>query len=103
MAVSAFWDLSRIPTSRGCFSASRLPFLFVNYSWHRKLPGAIAFILPRFRLLKEWVYAGMFFIQEQLHHIFRSAMAFANWIEPALFALFTIVSRALRPFSRKLV
>ena len=40
-----------------------------------KIIGAVVLLLPFTPVrVKEWVYAGMFFIREQLHHIFRSAM-----------------------------
>jgi DoxX-like family len=69
-----------------------------------KLPGGIILVPPRFRLLKEWVYAGMFFTYTGAvaSHI-SVGDGFANWIVPAFIAVFTIVSWALRPSSRKLV
>jgi uncharacterized membrane protein YphA (DoxX/SURF4 family) len=68
-----------------------------------KLLGAIALLVPRFPRLKEWAYAGTFFVY---------VMAAASWaacgggvsnlIGPLVFAMLTLVSWALRPSSRTL-
>ena len=68
-----------------------------------KLLGAIALLMPRFPRLKEWAYAGTFFVY---------VMAVASWaasggglgdlIGPIIFAMLTLASWALRPPSRTL-
>jgi len=68
-----------------------------------RLLGAIALLVPRVPRLKEWAYAGTFFIY---------VMAAVSWaacgggqsdiIGPLVFALLTLLSWALRPPSRTL-
>jgi uncharacterized membrane protein YphA (DoxX/SURF4 family) len=69
-----------------------------------KLLGTVAILVPRFPLLKEWAYAGIFFL---LTGAMFSHVASGNpWYEniPALFLLIlAIVSWHLRPAGRKIV
>ena len=68
-----------------------------------RLLGAIALLVPRFPRLKEWAYAGTFFVY---------IMAAVSWaacggglgdlIGPLVFAMLTLASWALRPPSRTL-
>jgi uncharacterized membrane protein YphA (DoxX/SURF4 family) len=68
-----------------------------------KLLGAIALLAPRFPRLKEWAYAGTFFVY---------VGAAASWaarggglgdlIAPLILAMLTLASWALRPPSRTL-
>ena len=68
-----------------------------------KLLGAIALLAPRFPRLKEWAYAGTFFVY---------VMAAVSWVAcgsglgdligPLVFAMLTLASWALRPSSRTL-
>jgi uncharacterized membrane protein YphA (DoxX/SURF4 family) len=70
-----------------------------------KLPGGIALLVPGFPRLKEWAYAGTFFV-------YTGAVASGVvrgrddpgtliWV-PLIFAVLTIASWALRPQSRTL-
>ncbi|HEY0371668.1 MAG TPA: DoxX family protein [Thermoanaerobaculia bacterium] len=68
-----------------------------------KLLGAAALLAPRMPRLKEWAYAGVFFVLTGAgasHIASGDAAARAFW--PLLFAAFTIVSWALRPESRRM-
>ncbi len=77
-------------------------FLTIIGVW--KLLGVVAILLPRFWLVKEWAYAGFFFMMSGA--IF-SHIAMHNGIAeiaPALLLLaLTVVSWYFRPASRKLV
>ena len=77
-------------------------FLTIIGIW--KLLGVVAILLPRFPLVKEWAYAGFFFMMSGA--IF-SHIAMHNGIAeiaPALLLLaLTVVSWYFRPASRKLV
>jgi uncharacterized membrane protein YphA (DoxX/SURF4 family) len=68
-----------------------------------KLLGAIALLLPRFPRLKEWAYAGTFFVYVG------AAVSWAvrgggmdDLIVPLAFAVLTLASWALRPSDRTL-
>ena len=69
-----------------------------------KILGAVAILVPRFPLLKEWAYAGIFFLLTGA--VFSHVAAANSWYEnlPALFLLMlTIASWYLRPAGRTLV
>ena len=76
-------------------------FLVILGAW--KILGVVAILLPRFPLLKEWAYAGFFFMMSgaALSHL---AMDNLDEIFPSLLLLvLTIVSWYFRPASRKVI
>jgi uncharacterized membrane protein YphA (DoxX/SURF4 family) len=77
-------------------------FLTILGVW--KVLGVIALLVPRFPLLKEWAYAGFFFLTTgaiwshlATHH------AMAEILPSLLLLALTIVSWYFRPVNRKLV
>ena len=68
-----------------------------------KILGVVALLIPKYPLLKEWAYAGFFFIMSGAifsHIVLRDGM---NEIFPALLLLIlTMVSWYFRPANRKL-
>jgi hypothetical protein len=71
-----------------------------------KVLGAIAILAPRFPLLKEWAYAGIFF---DLTGAAASCAAVGGYgaygfhvIAPLIIAVLAVASWALRPESRKI-
>lgn len=81
------------------YPAYLLPILGV---W--KILGAIAVVVPKFPLVKEWAYAGFFFVMSGaiLSHI--AMHDGLNEIWPALLLLvLTILSWYSRPVDRKLI
>jgi uncharacterized membrane protein YphA (DoxX/SURF4 family) len=69
-----------------------------------KLLGAVAILVPRFPLLKEWAYAGIFFLLTGA--VFSHVASGNPWYEniPALFLLIlAIVSWHVRPAGRKIL
>lgn len=79
------------------------PSYFMSMLGGWKILGTIAILIPGFRLLKEWAYAGFFFAMSGgvISHI---AMSDPFWeIFPTLFlTLLTVVSWYFRPENRKL-
>lgn len=77
-------------------------FLTLLGAW--KILGAIAVLVPRFPLVKEWAYAGFFF---SMSGAIYSHLAFGNPVKdifPSLLLLtLTIVSWYFRPTDRRLV
>ncbi|QYC45846.1 hypothetical protein Nocox_41525 [Nonomuraea coxensis DSM 45129] len=68
-----------------------------------KILGAVAILLPRYPLLKEWAYAGLFFLLTG--GMFSHVAAGDPWIQllPAIFLLaLTALSWHFRPADRKL-
>jgi hypothetical protein len=76
-------------------------FLVLLGSW--KVLGAVALLIPRHALLKEWAYAGAFFTYTGaiVSHLTRGYDRGEVGLLAAL-AILTVVSWALRPPSRRL-
>ena len=69
-----------------------------------KMLGVIAILLPGFKLLKEWAYAGIFFTMTGavISHIASNDIK-PQIIAPVMLAIFTVLSWYLRPADRKIV
>lgn len=76
-------------------------FLSIIGVW--KLLGVIAVLMPKFPLLKEWAYAGFFFLMSGaiISHLTVGSKA-AELFGPTLLLILTVVSWHLRPAGRKL-
>ena len=80
------------------------PAYFISLIGIWKMLGVIAILIPKFKLLKEWAYAGIFFTMSGavISHI-ASGDASAKIIAPVLLAVFTVLSWYLRPADRKII
>ena len=81
------------------FASGILPLLGVL-----KVLGVIAVLVPKFPLVKEWAYAGFFFLM--IGAIFSHAVAgdeAKEFFGPSLLLVLTVVSWYFRPAERKLV
>ena len=69
-----------------------------------KILGVIAILIPKFRLLKEWAYAGFFFAMTGavISHI-AVGDNFLQFVAPLIFVILTIVSWYFRPTGRKII
>src|SRR6266487_2540954 len=76
-------------------------FMTIHTIWY--ILGGLALLVPRFPRLKEWAYAGLFFIYTGA---FMSHLAVGDplpmLIAPIAFAGLVIISSALRPPKRRL-
>jgi uncharacterized membrane protein YphA (DoxX/SURF4 family) len=81
------------------------PAYFVTIIGLWKILGGIAILLPRFPLLKEWAYAGIFFEMTGAAASHAFAGDYGNngfhLIAPLLLAILAVISWALRPASRR--
>jgi len=77
-------------------------FLTILGVW--KILGVAALLIPKFPLLKEWVYAGFFFAMSGavLSHII-SGDAVNEIFPPLLLLVLTLVSWYFRPADRKII
>lgn len=75
--------------------------LYIIGIW--KILGVIAVLIPNFKLLKEWAYAGFFFAMTGaiLSHVF-SGNQITDILPSMLLLLLTIVSWKFRPDNRKI-
>jgi hypothetical protein len=80
------------------------PNYFISLIGVWKVLGVIAILLPKFKLLKEWAYAGIFFAMTGavISHI-ASDDVNVKIIAPFLLAVFTVLSWYLRPADRKII
>ncbi len=69
-----------------------------------KILGVIAVLIPKFRLLKEWAYAGFFFVMSGaiFSHI-ASGDSVNEILPPLLLLILTVVSWYFRPADRKII
>ena len=106
MVATATGQLFKLPGQGGPDMIAHLGYpvylLIILGIW--KILGVVAVIIPKFPLLKEWAYAGFFFIMSGA--IF-SHVAVGDPIVEALpgllLLILTVVSWYLRPESRKVV
>ena len=77
-------------------------FLTIIGAW--KILGAVAILIPNYPLLKEWAYAGFFFLMTGaiLSHLAVGDNA-AGYFGPALLFFLTIISWHFRPVGRKII
>jgi hypothetical protein len=80
------------------------PTYFIALIGIWKMLGVIAILAPKFQLLKEWAYAGIFFAMTGavISHI-ASNDIHAQIIAPAVSAVFAVLSWYLRPADRKII
>jgi uncharacterized membrane protein YphA (DoxX/SURF4 family) len=80
------------------------PFYFLTIIGIWKILGVVALFLPKFPLLKEWAYAGFFFLMSGA--VF-SHIAFGNSIgemaPSLLLLLLVLISWYFRPVNRKII
>ena len=77
-------------------------FLTILGVW--KILGVVALLIPKFPLLKEWTYAGFFFIMSGAVFSHIEAGDSVNEIFPSLLLLIlTLVSWYFRPADRKII
>jgi len=76
-------------------------FLTILGTW--KILGVIAVLVPRFKLLKEWAYAGFFFAMTGAFasHLIHHDQDIKAFLGPGFQALFIILSWYFRPANRK--
>ena len=80
------------------------PTYFISIIGVWKVLGIIAILIPKFPLLKEWAYAGIFFAMTGavISHIASDDVK-VQIIAPIVLAVFTVLSWYLRPPDRKII
>jgi len=102
LGLGGSWDIARIPTVRGLVTHLGYPSYFLVLLGTWKVLGAVALLVPRRPLLKEWAYAGAFFTYSGaiVSHLSTGYDLGELWLLAVLTAL-TVLSWALRPPSRR--
>ncbi|HEY1006270.1 MAG TPA: DoxX family protein [Sphingobacteriaceae bacterium] len=85
-------------------SALGYPAYFLTLVGAWKLAGTAVILIPGFPLLKEWAYAGFFFLMSGalFTHLMSGSHA-AEYFGPGLLLILTVTSWYLRPESRKIL
>jgi hypothetical protein len=80
-----------------------LYILYIIGTW--KVLGVIAILTPGFKILKEWAYAGFFFVMTGafISHLASGDFSLKGIIGPFMQTIFIILSWYFRPVSRKII
>jgi len=91
------------PGSLNSMTALGYPAYFVTILGIAKILGVVALLIPKFPLLKEWAYAGIFFMMSGAIFTHIAAGNSISEIFPSLLLLILIlVSWYFRPAERKI-
>jgi hypothetical protein len=102
-AAGAQWDLSRNQFVRDVFTHLGYPHYLLTIIGAWKIPAFIVLLLPKFPLVKEWAYAGLFFVYTGAAFSHMAAGDdYSKWLGPLIFSFIVVGSWALRPESRRL-
>ncbi len=76
-------------------------FLTIIGIW--KLLGVVAVLVPKFPVVKEWAYAGFFFVSSGafISQLAMGHTAIGEWFPAVLLLILTIISWYYRPAGRK--
>ncbi|MDN3354517.1 DoxX family protein [Actinomadura sp. DC4] len=99
--VGAEWDLARIKYTRDIFETIHFPLYFLTILGIAKVLAVLALLAPRLPRLKEWAYAGVFFVYAGATAAHLAVRDDAGIVMPLVFAALTLVSWGLRPPSRR--
>ena len=81
------------------------PIYFLTILGVWKILGVIAILAPRFRLLKEWAYAGFFFAMTGalVSHLAAGDHSIKGIMAPLFQTIFVLLSWYFRPADRKII
>jgi uncharacterized membrane protein YphA (DoxX/SURF4 family) len=105
MAASGAFQLFRLPGGHEFIIRDLgYPPYFLTILGIWKFLGVVALLVPKFPLVKEWAYAGFFFVATgALFSHLASRSSVADIAPCVVLAVLTVASWMLRPASRRLV
>jgi hypothetical protein len=101
-AVGSEWDLARISFVREVFDRLGYPHYLLTILGVFKVFAVAAVLAPRLARVKEWAYAGLFFVYSGAAFSHFAMGEISGALGPLIFTGLTIASWALRPGSRRL-
>ena len=103
LVLGGVWDVWRMPQVRVVIDRLGYPAYFLVILGVWKLLGAVAVIVPRFPLLKEWAYAGVVFnlTGALASNVVSGVTDTGTLVYLVLMMGVTATSWALRPASRR--
>lgn len=104
MVVTGGFQLAHTEQEIDLMNRIGYPVYFLTLIGIWKMLGAIAILVPRFGLLKEWAYAGFFFAMSGaiFSHV-AAGSAPVEMVGPALLITLTVTSWYFRPAEKKVV
>ena len=102
LGLGGVWDIARLPFVRDLVTHLGYPTYFLVLLGTWKVLAAIALIVPRRGLLKEWAYAGAFFVYTGaiVSHL-TTGYDLGEVGLLAVLTVLTVLSWALRPPGRR--
>ena len=102
LGLGGIWDITRIPYVRDLVTHLGYPSYFLVLLGTWKVLGAIALLIPGRPLLKEWAYAGAFFVYTgAIASHLTTGYDVGEVGLLAVMTTLTVLSWALRPPSRR--
>jgi len=103
LVAGSVWNLLQIEWVRVQLKHLGYPLYYSYILGVWQVGGAVAIMGPRFSRLKEWAYAGSFFLWSGAvaSHLLAGDGA-ESWTAPLMFSMFAIASWSLRPGNRRL-
>ncbi len=103
MVSTGFVQIIHLEEEATKMKALGYPLYFLTIIGIWKILGVVAVIVPKFPLLKEWAYAGFFFVMSGaiFTHLAVGDKA-VEFFGPSLLLILTIISWYFRPNERKL-
>jgi hypothetical protein len=102
LGLGGIWDIMRLPFVRDLVTHLGYPSYFLVLLGTWKVLGAVALVVPRRPLLKEWAYAGAFFTYTgAIASHLTTGYDLAEVALLAPLAALAVLSWALRPPSRR--
>jgi hypothetical protein len=94
LTAGSVWNFLQIEFARVQYSHLGFPDYFAYISGAWQVGGAAVIIAPRFPRLKEWAYAGAFFLWSSAvaTHLLKGDYIVSVWLAPLVFAMFAIAS-----------
>jgi DoxX-like family len=103
LELGGAWDIARLPMVRDLVTGLGYPSYFLVLLGIWKMLGGLALLVPRRALLKEWAYAGTFFVYTgAIASHLTTGYARSEVGLLAVLTTLTVISWALRPPSRRL-
>lgn len=103
LASGSVWNLVPIDWTTAQLSHLGYPTFFADILGVWQVAAAVAIVVPGFALIKEWAYAGSFFLWSGAvwSHLIVGDSSPALWGVPLMFGVCAIASWVLRPTDRR--
>lgn len=102
MISTGIVQLIKEPATVAFMTEAGYPLYFLTMLGIGKVLGVIVLLIPKFPILKEWAYAGLFYIVAGAAYTYVALGNFGDLYHLVLLFVLIIISRHFRPASRKI-